>query len=420
MNVDIPSYVACKAQAAKAASRSLATLSSGIKNDALLSMAAVLEDQKGRIRDENECDLKIAREEGLSAPMIDRLTLTDKRICAMAAGLREISLLPDPVGSMEETLLRPNGLRIGKMRVPIGVIGFVYESRPNVTADAAGLCLKAGNAVLLRGGSEAIRSNICLSNLLADAAAGAGVPRDAVAMIETTDRQAVREMLGAEGLIDVIIPRGGEELIRTVVEQSRIPVIKHYKGVCHVYVDAGADLDMAENIAYNAKVQRPAVCNAMETLLVHKDVAAAFLPRMAAVLQGAGVELRGCDRTRGLIPQALLASEDDWSAEYLGLVLAIRVVDSLDAAVEHIATYGSAHTDAIVTRDYFAAERFVKTVDSSSVMVNASTRFSDGGEYGLGAEVGISTDKLHARGPMGIRELTTYKWVVYGHGQVRE
>lgn len=420
VDVDIVSYVVDKARAAKVASRSLATIPSGTKNDALLSMARALEDRESRIREENERDLALARERGLSAPMIDRLTLTDKRISAMATGLREIALLPDPVGSMEDVLLRPNGLRIGKMRVPIGVVGFVYESRPNVTADAAGLCLKAGNAVVLRGGSEAIRSNICLCDLLSDAATGAGIPRDAFSMIETTDRAAVRAMLCAEGLIDVIIPRGGEELIRAVVEQSRIPVIKHYKGVCHVYVDAGADIAMAESIAYNAKVQRPAVCNAMETLLVHKDIAAVFLPRLAESLLRAGVELRGCDRTTALIPEAGPASEDDWSAEYLGLVLAIRVVDSLDAAVEHIATYGSAHTDAIVTRDYFAAERFVKIVDSSSVMVNASTRLSDGGEYGLGAEVGISTDKLHARGPMGIRELTTYKWVVYGQGQVRE
>jgi glutamate-5-semialdehyde dehydrogenase len=418
--MDVTSYVLEKAQAAKAASRAMAGIPTKVKNDALNAMATVLIEHADRIKEENAKDVETAKAHGLSSAMVDRLTLTDKRIRGMADGLREIALLPDPVGSVEGMRRRPNGLRIGKLRVPIGVIGFIYESRPNVTADAVGLCLKAGNAVVLRGGSEAIRSNICLAHLLTDAADDVGIPREAISIIETTDREAVTAMLSAEGVIDVVIPRGGEELIRAVVEHSRIPVIKHYKGVCHVYVDADADLDMAETIACNAKVQRPGVCNAMETLLVHKDVAGTFLPRVAERLTEAGVELRGCEETRRIIPGVKEAVKDDWYAEYLDLILAIRVVDSLDAAIEHIAIYGSAHTDAIVTRDYFAAQRFVTMVDSSSVMVNASTRFSDGGEYGLGAEVGISTDKLHARGPMGIEELTTYKWVVYGEGQVRE
>ena len=418
--MDVTSYVLEKAKSAKAASRAMAGISTKIKNNALNAMAATLVEHGNRIKEENAKDVEAARERGLVSAMIDRLTLTDKRIRAMADGLREIAMLSDPVGSMEEMRRRPNGLRIGKLRVPIGVIGFIYESRPNVTAYAAGLCLKAGNAVVLRGGSEAIRSNICLAHLLADAAASAGIPQDAFSMIETTDREAVTAMLSAEGLIDVIIPRGGEELIKAVVEHSKIPVIKHYKGVCHVYVDTEADLGMAETIAFNAKVQRPGVCNAMETLLVHRDVADAFLPRIARRLIEAGVELRGCDETRKILPGIKGVTEEDWYAEYLDLTLAIRVVDSLDAAIDHITTYGSAHTDAIVTRDYFAAQKFVTMVDSSSVMVNASTRFSDGGEYGLGAEVGISTDKLHARGPMGIEELTTYKWVVYGEGQIRE
>lgn len=418
--MDVTSYILEKARAAKAASRAMAGISTKIKNDALNAMAATLVEHTDRIKEENVKDVEAAKERGLASAMIDRLTLTDKRIRAMADGLREIAMLPDPVGSMEDMRRRPNGLRIGKLRVPIGVVGFIYESRPNVTADAAGLCLKAGNAVVLRGGSEAIRSNICLAGLLADAATGVGIPQDTFSMIETTDREAVTAMLGAEGLIDVIIPRGGEALIRTVVEQSKIPVIKHYKGVCHVYVDKDADLDMAETIAFNAKVQRPGVCNAMETLLIHKDIADAFLPTIARRLAEVDVELRGCDETRRILPGIKEATEEDWYAEYLDLILAIRVVGSLDAAIDHIATYGSAHTDAVVTRDYFAAQKFVTMVDSSSVMVNASTRFSDGGEYGLGAEVGISTDKLHARGPMGIEELTTYKWVVYGEGQIRE
>jgi len=417
--VDIAGYVRDVAERAKKASFELGFASTEIKNRALLEMADAIEDKAGLIKEENRKDLESGREKGLSKAMIDRLELTDKRIAGMAKGLREVAALPDPVGAVESMRRRPNGLLIGKMRVPIGVIGVIYESRPNVTADATSLCLKSGNAVVLRGGSEAINSNICIADILSEAATSAGIPEGAVSLIRTTDRAAVDEMLRAQGLIDLIIPRGGEGLIRRVAERSLIPVIKHYKGVCHVYVDDEADLDMAETISFNAKVQRPGVCNAMETLLVHRDVAEAFLPRMLGKLSEAGVEIRGCPETCRIYPGAKPATEDDWYAEYLDLILAVRIVSDIDEAISHINRYGSAHTDAIVTRNYFKARKFVTEVDSSSVMVNASTRFSDGGEYGLGAEIGISTDKLHARGPMGLEELTTYKWVVYGDGQIR-
>jgi len=418
--MNIQQHVQEKAQAAKRASYKLSTLSTQIKNDALCGMAKSIEQHADLIQLENAKDLKAGKEKDLSAAMLDRLTLTEKRIADMAAGLREVAALPDPVGAIERMVRRPNGLQIGKMRVPIGVIGFIYESRPNVTADSTALCLKSGNAILLRGGSEAIHSNLCLARLLSDAAQTAGVPEGAVALIETTDRAAVTEMLHARGLVDLIIPRGGKGLIRTVVENSLIPVIKHYEGVCHVYVDDEADLDMAERIVFNAKVQRPGVCNAMETLLIHSDVADILIPGLFGQLTQAGVELRGCERTREIAPEIAEATEKDWRTEYLDLILSVKIVDSLEEAMAHINTYGSAHTDAIVTENYFTARRFVGGVDSSSVMVNASTRFSDGGEYGLGAEIGISTDKLHARGPMGLEELTTYKWVVYGEGQIRE
>ncbi|MCD6336134.1 MAG: glutamate-5-semialdehyde dehydrogenase [Candidatus Latescibacteria bacterium] len=418
--MNIQQHVQEKAQAAKRASYKLSTLSTQIKNDALCGMAKSIEQHADLIQLENAKDLKAGKEKDLSAAMVDRLTLTEKRIADMAAGLREVAALPDPVGAIERMVRRPNGLQIGKMRVPIGVIGFIYESRPNVTADSTALCLKSGNAILLRGGSEAIHSNLCLARLLSDAAQTAGVPEGAVALIETTDRAAVTEMLHARGLVDLIIPRGGKGLIRTVVENSLIPVIKHYEGVCHVYVDDEADLDMAERIVFNAKVQRPGVCNAMETLLIHSDVADILIPGLFGQLTQAGVELRGCERTREIAPEIAEATEKDWRTEYLDLILSVKIVDSLEEAMAHINTYGSAHTDAIVTENYFTARRFVGGVDSSSVMVNASTRFSDGGEYGLGAEIGISTDKLHARGPMGLEELTTYKWVVFGDGQIRE
>jgi glutamate-5-semialdehyde dehydrogenase len=418
--MDIQQHVREKAQAAKRASYKLSTLSTQEKNAALCGMAQAIEQHAELIQLENAKDLKAGKKKGLSSAMLDRLTLTGKRIADMATGLRDVAALPDPVGAIERMVRRPNGLQIGKMRVPIGVIGFIYESRPNVTADSTALCLKSGNAILLRGGSEAIHSNLCLAKLLSDAAQSAGVPEGAIALIETTDRAAVTEMLHAQGLVDLIIPRGGKGLIRAVVENSLIPVIKHYEGVCHVYVDEEADLDMAEKIVFNAKVQRPGVCNALETLLIHSEVADILIPGLFGQFVEAGVELRGCARTRQIAPEIKAATEEDWRTEYLDLILSVKIVDSLEEAMEHINTYGSAHTDAIVTENYLKARTFVGGVDSSSVMVNASTRFSDGGEYGLGAEIGISTDKLHARGPMGLEELTTYKWVVYGDGQIRE
>ncbi len=407
-------------QRARRASRDLARLSSRVKDQALRAMADGLEDAVAELQEANRRDLEAAAEAGLSRAMIDRLTLSDKVIASMAQGLREVAAQPDPVGEVVRMWRRPNGLLVGKRRIPLGVIGIIYESRPNVTADAAGLCLKAGNAVILRGGKEAIHSNRAIAGVLSRAAARAGVPEGAVQVVEVTDRQAVLEMLRLEEYIDLIIPRGGEGLIRFVTENSRIPVIKHYKGVCHVFVDASADLDMAERIVLNAKCQRPGVCNALETLLVHRDAAAAFLPRVARALAEAGVEIRGCPLTRELVPGAREATEEDWHAEYLDLILAVRVVDSLDQAIEHIETYGSLHTEAIVTRDYANAQRFLDEVNSSVVAVNASTRFSDGQQLGLGAEIGISTTKLHSFGPMGVEDLTTTKFVIYGEGQVRE
>ena len=418
--MQIGKYVAEKVRTAKAASRRMVSLSTRVKDEALLQMATAIEDSAELVKEENGKDLEAARQKGLSGAMLDRLQLSDERIAGMAQGLREIAALPDPVGALNEMVRRPSGIRVGKLRVPIGVIGIIYESRPNVTADAAGLCLKAGNAVILRGGSEAINSNICLVKILSEAACSAGVPEDAIQLIETTDRRAVTEMLKAEGWVDLVIPRGGKELIKTVVEHSRIPVIKHYEGVCHIYVDDEADLEMAQKLCFNAKIQRPGVCNAMETLLVNAEVAKDFIPRMFEQFAEVGVEIRGCPRTREIAPEVKEATEDDWYTEYLDLILSVKVVDSLEEAIVHIGQYGSAHTDAIVTRNYFKAQQFVTEVDSSSVMVNASTRLSDGGVYGLGAEIGISTDKLHARGPMGVKDLTTYKWVVYGEGQIRE
>ena len=405
---------------AREASRKVARLSSRVKDGALLAMADGLEASKGALQEANRLDLEAAREAGLSPAMIDRLTLSDKVIASMAQGLREVAAQPDPVGEVVRMWKRPNGLLVGKKRIPLGVIGIIYESRPNVTADAAGLCLKAGNAVILRGGSEAIHSNRAIARVLEDAAARAGVPGGAIQVVGVTDREAVLEMLRLEEHIDLIIPRGGEGLIRFVTENSRIPVIKHYKGVCHVFVDASADLDVAEAIVLNAKCQRPGVCNALETLLVHRDAAEAFLPRVARSLREAGVEIRGCPATRALVPGAAEATEEDWYAEYLDLILAVRVVDSIDQAIDHIDTYGSLHTEAIVTRDYANAQRFLNEVNSSVVAANASTRFSDGQQLGLGAEIGISTTKLHAFGPMGVQDLTTTKFIIYGEGQVRE
>jgi glutamate-5-semialdehyde dehydrogenase len=397
----------------------LANLSSSSKNSALEGMAEALVRSASKLKEANSADLQSARRSGLPSAMIDRLTLSDSVIRGMAGCLKEIALLPDPVGEVTRMWRRPNGLSVGKMRIPLGVVGIIYESRPNVTSDAAGLCLKAGNAVILRGGSEAIHSNLAIAEILQTVCRQQGIPEEAVQVISTTSRKAVEEMLGLEEYIDVIIPRGGEELIRFVVAHSKIPVIKHYKGVCHVFVDSSADLDMAQTICYNAKVQRPGVCNAMETLLVHRETAPAFLPLMAQKFKTAGVELRGCPQTRRILKAIKAAKEEDWSAEYLDLILAVRVVAGLDEAIRHIIRYGSSHTDSIVTRDYGNAQRFLKEVPSSTVLVNASTRFSDGFELGLGAEIGISTTKLHAFGPMGLEELTAQKFIVYGTGQIR-
>ncbi|MBI5521645.1 MAG: glutamate-5-semialdehyde dehydrogenase [Desulfarculus sp.] len=406
--------------AAKAASRQLAVASSAQKNLALLNLAQALLDQAPALKAANQADLTAAADSGMSAAMLDRLTLSDGVIASMAQGLREVAALPDPVGEVTGMWRRPNGLLVGRQRIPLGVIGFIYESRPNVTVDAAGLCLKSGNAVVLKGGKEALNSNLALAGLVASALKDAGLPTAAAQVIPTVDRAASLALLQEEDLVDVIIPRGGEGLIRFVTANSRIPVLKHYKGVCHVYVDQGADLDMAVDICVNAKCQRPGVCNAMETLLVHQDEAAAFLPLVAAALLERGVELRGCPATRALVAQAVPAVEEDWPAEFLDLILAVRVVAGLDEAMEHIARYGSAHSEAIVTRDYARARRFINGVDSSVVLVNASTRFNDGGQLGLGAEIGINTSKLHAFGPMGLTELTTQKFIVHGDGQVRQ
>ncbi len=406
-------------EAARLASREVAKLSSSVKDAALIGMADAIVAASDELKRANEKDLAAAKEKGITGALLERLTLSDKVISGMAEGLREVAALPDPVGEVTEIKTRPNGLRVGRMRIPLGVIGIIYESRPNVTADAAALCLKSGNAVVLRGGSESINSNVAISKVLKGAMKKAGVPEAAVQVVGTTDRAAVLEMLKLEELIDMIIPRGGEGLIRHVVENSRIPVIKHYKGVCHVYVDEGAELDMAVDIAFNSKVQRPGVCNSMETLLVHEKAAAKFLPAVYKRYKEAGVEIRGCEKTRKILKGAKAATVEDWPAEYLDLILAVKVVSSMEEAIGHIEKYGSLHTESIVTTDYGRAKRFTEEVNSSSVMVNASTRFSDGFEYGLGAEIGISTTKLHAFGPMGLEELTTRKFVVFGEGQIR-
>ena len=407
------------AMAAKKASRNMANLSTTAKNNALLKMAEALLAQKTYIQQENEKDLVAGRAKGLSAAMLDRLALTDKVIAGMVGGLREVAALPDPVGEVSEMAKQPSGITVGRMRIPLGVIGMIYESRPNVTVDAAALCLKAGNAILLRGGSEAIHSNLALAKVLQEVLAAEQIEAAAVQVIPVTDREAVTAMLTLDEQIDLIIPRGGESLIRFVAENSRIPVLKHYKGVCHVFVDASADLDMAVNIVMNGKVQRPGVCNALEALLVHEDIAAAFLRRVWDALQKAGVELRGCPKTKAILPEITAALPTDYGMEFLDLILAVRVVADLEAAMDHIVQYGSQHTEVIVTNSYANGQRFLREVDASAVMINASTRFTDGGQFGLGAEIGISTTKLHAYGPMGLRELTTRKFIVYGEGQVR-
>jgi len=408
------------AKAARDAANKLVRVSTDQKNAALLSIAAGLEKEAAFIKGENQKDLAGAEKMGLSSAMLDRLAIKDTTITSMVNGLRDVEGLKDPVATMGPTWVRPNGLQIARMRIPLGVIGIIYESRPNVTVDAAGLCLKAGNAVILRGGSDAFHSNQALAAIIDRALNNAGMPEKSVQVVPVRDREAVLMLLNQEEFMDLIIPRGGEGLIRFVVENSKIPVLKHYKGVCHVYVDADADLDMAQDISFNAKVQRPGVCNAMETLLVHQSAAESFLPAMAKRFSGAGVELRGCAATCRILPDVQKAQESDWSAEYLDLILAVKVVEDMDEAITHVATYSSNHTEAIVTRDYERARRFVREVDSSVVLVNASTRFNDGGQLGLGAEIGISTSKLHAFGPMGVEELTTTKFVVMGDGQIRE
>ena len=416
---EIANQIALLGRKAKAASLVLAQVSTEAKNRALTAMAEALKATREMLIRENGRDLEQARANGLSPAMIDRLTLSEATIAGMAQGLAEVAALPDPVGRVLAMERRPNGLQVGRMRIPLGVIGIIYESRPNVTVDAAALCLKSGNAAILRGGSEAIHSNRALAALFRQVLKETGLPEEAIQLVSVTDRQAVHAMLQLEEYIDVIIPRGGEELIRAVVRDSRIPVIKHYKGVCHVFIDEGADFTMAVNICMNAKTQRPGVCNAMETLLVHEAAAPAFLPLVAESLIKAGVVLRGCERTRAILPAAEVATEEDWGREYLELILAVRVVKDMDEAMTHIARYGSLHTEAIVTEHYERAQRFLKEVNSSAVLVNASTRFNDGSELGLGAEIGISTTKLHAFGPMGLEELTTSKFIVYGNGQSR-
>jgi glutamate-5-semialdehyde dehydrogenase len=407
-------------RAARAAARAMAKADTAAKNHALQTIAAAAERDRARLLEANRKDVEAARAKGLDAALVDRLTLSAKSIAAMADGLRQIATLPDPVGEVSQMSFRPSGIQVGRMRVPLGVIGIIYESRPNVTADAAGLCLKSGNAAILRGGSEAIHSNQAIGACVHEGLRAAGLPENAVQVIETTDRAAVGELITMKDYVDIIVPRGGKSLIERVSADSRIPVLKHLDGVCHVYIDDRADMDKAIRIADNAKTQRLGTCNTMETLLVHKHIAPHVLPPLCDIYAGKGIELRGDAQARAIVPAMKPATEEDWYTEYLGPVLAVRVVEDLDQAIDHIAAYGSQHTDAIVTEDFSRARRFLREVDSASVMVNASTRFADGYEFGLGAEIGISTDKLHARGPVGLEGLTSLKFIVLGDGQIRE
>ena len=416
---DVAAYMRAVGEAARAAARDLARADTNAKNRALHAIATAIRRDEARLLAANREDVAAAQAAGLDAAFVDRLTLTPKAVHAMADGLAEIAALPDPVGEITDLRFRPSGIQVGRMRVPLGVVGIIYESRPNVTADAAGLCLKAGNATILRGGSEALRSNQAIAACVHLGLREAGLPEHAVQVVATTDRAAVGHLITDEKHVDVIVPRGGKGLIERIARDAKVPVIKHLDGVCHVFIDASADLAMAIRIADNAKTQRYSPCNTMETLLVHADIAARVLPPLSAIYTGKGVELRGCERSRALVPAMKLATEDDWYTEYLAPILAVRVVDTLDDAIAHIATYGSQHTDAIVTNDYANSMRFLREVDSSSVLVNASTRFADGFEFGLGAEIGISTNKLHARGPVGLEGLTSQKWVVLGSGQIR-
>ena len=406
-------------QNAKTASRKIGGVNTKVKNDALLKMAEDLISSTDQLIEENSKDLKFAEQKGLSSAMQDRLMINKNRIEKMADSLREVALLGDPVGEIVKMWRRPNGLQVGKIRTPIGVIGIIYESRPNVTVDAASLCLKSGNAVILRGGSEAINTNIALASILIKAAVESGLPENALQLIDVTDRAAVQELLKLDDYIDLIIPRGGHELIRTVVENSSIPVIKHDKGLCHVYIDSKADLKSGEEIAFNSKTQRPSVCNAMETLLVHKDVAEKFLPSMIKLFKKAGVDVRGCPQTKKIVNDIKNVSDEDWNTEYLDLIISIKVVESLDSAINHITRYGSMLSESIVTTDYNRSWKFLREVDAAAVYVNASTRFTDGNEFGLGTEMGISTQKLHCRGPMGLEELTSTKYIIFGSGQIK-
>ena len=416
---DLAEYTLSLAEQAREASRALNAATGAQKNDWLRRSAALLRERAQTLVAENAKDLEKAPEYGLTSAAVDRLRLTEERIDAIGSALEEIALLPDPVGEIIESNVRPNGLLVTRVRVPLGVVFFIYESRPNVTADAAAICVKSGNAVILRGGKEALYSNQAIHNVLGDALQEVGLPKHAVQLVQTTNREAVGQFLKMPELIDVTIPRGGKGLIQRVSAEATMPVIKHFDGVCHVYVDKDADLGMAEQIVVNSKCQRPGVCNAAECLLVHQECASAFLPGICAQLKECGVEIRAGERTREIVPYVEAATDDDYRTEYLDLILSVKVVDDLEAAIRHINEYGSHHTDSIVTRDLSAASRFTTAVDSSAVIVNASTRFNDGGEFGLGAEIGISTDRFHARGPCGLRELTTYKYVVHGSGQVK-
>ena len=418
--MDIKHYIEEKGKKAREGARRLATLSTAVKNRALLEMADAIEREADRLKRENRKDIEVGEAISLSSAIIDRLTLNDKRIIEMAQGLREVAALPDPVGEVTRMWKRPNGMQVGKIRVPIGVIGIIYESRPNVTADSAGLCIKSGNGVFLRGGSEAINSNKAIAEILIDAGSKAGLPEGAITMVDIVDREAVMAMLRLDNYIDLIIPRGGEELIRTVSANSTIPVIKHYKGICHTYVDEDADVSMARDICFNAKVQRPGTCNAMETMLVHKGIADRVLPPLIEKYRKAGVELRGCSRTHLLDSTIRLAADEDWDTEYLALILNIKIVDDMDEALRHIEAHGSQHSEAIVTNNHKRAMQFLSEVDAAAVFVNASTRLHDGGQFGLGAEIGISTTRIHARGPMGLEELTSLKFIVLGDGQLRD
>lgn len=418
--MNVYDYVVKKARKANAAARVMSGKDTAEKNKALLSMAREIRKNKYDILKANELDLENAKKLGKSSAFIDRLSLNEKRIDSMAEGLEKVASLPDPIGEGVKMWKRPNDLRIEKVRVPLGTIGIIYEARPNVTVDASALCLKSGNAVVLRGGKEAICSNLAIYNIIYKAAVNSGLPEGAVEFIDITEREAVEVLMKLNGYIDVLIPRGGRGLISSVVKNSTVPVIETGSGNCHIYVDADADLDMAEKIVVNAKTQRPAVCNAMETLLVHKDAAGEFLPRLGSTLHKLNVEIRGCSRTQKLIPDVKLATERDYSKEFLDLILAVKVVDSMDEAIDHIYKYGTGHSEAIITNNYASSQKFLREIDAAVVYVNASTRFTDGGEFGFGSEIGISTQKLHARGPMGLNELTTTKYMVYGNGQIRE